>query len=322
MPSFVGTVSLPDQPGQGLESKLLVENGELALSCRVGELGRWGLDQITATRSSEDEFRLVIAGELVRVSVDRPEEFSSLVGADIAPQQDKAGRALTPLGNQAARAAPQTRRAGRQPLGLTRVGRLSLVVVVAGVILMLAAAMVLKLFDGGGRSLSPVPAIGSGEGATVGMAELTLVEFQDRWNEAAQAVESSLTISSFSVQEGETEDAFQYAFSEALFLQGSVSRSGGNVERVMVLGTAEEDPESEAGAAWGVLLAAVEPGLSAQERTNLLEELGLSSEVLDLATLGGSAVRGNSIFEVQASPAAGAILLKVTDSRAVVDGTG
>lgn len=312
MHSFVGTVSLPNHDAAGLESSLRIDQRELTLSCSLGELGRWGLDKVSGTRTSQAEFELMIDGELIYVKVDRPEEFSSVLGLGSTP---------VPKVEQGRR-GPRESRAER--FRSNSLGKLVLGLVAAGMILVVAVAKgeaALDLVARLARSLSPGQAASVDERTATGVGT-TLPEFKARWNDAAGALQSPLTIGSFSLQAGGSEDAFQYSLTDDLFVQGSVRGSDGNVQRVMVLSVGGDAADPEAVAAWRLLVATVQPSLTEEERMAVLAELGLSGNPTDLSSLGGASVRGNLIFEVEASPEAGAILLKVTDASPVPGSTG
>lgn len=118
---------------------------------------------------------------------------------------------------------------------------------------------------------------------TIGM---TPEQFKTTFNKAATEFESDLIINNITVTEGAAQNSFQYMFTENLGIIGTVNKKDGSVRDVMLMGTGDGTLESGADIliGMGILITATNPELSADERGNVLRELGIidSSDIMDL----------------------------------------
>lgn len=146
--------------------------------------------------------------------------------------------------------------------------------------------------------------------------EFTPNEFKDRFNKAANEFQSDLYINSLEVQKGSVQDTFTYKFTNYLSSVGAVNKQDGSLRSVTILGGSDGTPESGMNtiSSMGILIAAVNPELSADQRGTILKEIGLLKENVDILNLNGDTVRNGKKYFINSSEQIG-IMFGVQDAN-------
>lgn len=127
----------------------------------------------------------------------------------------------------------------------------------------------------------------------------SLEEFKDRFNAFAGKADF-YTIRKIHVEEGRISNLFSYCFNTYLCLSGSVDKQDHSVRSIIM--TARGDGTLSSGADMVVamcgIIAATNPGLPADERGQILKELGLFDEQTNIGSFSGSTVRNGVKYHI------------------------
>jgi hypothetical protein len=136
-------------------------------------------------------------------------------------------------------------------------------------------------------------------------------EFRTAWNSASAEADAGFVLPELTVESGEGQDYyFRHAFTEELAILGTVAGETGRTSAVTIAAT-PTDPISTAEMllAWGVLIGTLNPDLSAAERGEVLEDLGVREASVDLYDLDASTRRGGVRYAVSGSEGSGIVFV-------------
>lgn len=106
------------------------------------------------------------------------------------------------------------------------------------------------------------------------------------------------------VKEGEVQNTFQYMFNGHLGVIGTVNKSDGSVKEVTLLGSGDGSFKSGSNIILGMMaiIAAVDPGLKAENRIEILKDLGLlGGKDVDITNLSGKTERNGIKYFISSS---------------------
>lgn len=149
-----------------------------------------------------------------------------------------------------------------------------------------------------------------------GTLGFTPSEFKNRFNQAATEFKTELRISNLKVEPGSVQDTFQCQFTNSLGLVGSVNKADGSVRDIMIIGQGDGTAKSgmDIIMSMGILIAAANPELSANERGNILRDLGLLGDNVNLKNLDKKTVRNGRKYHINTSDVIG-IMFSVGDAN-------
>ena len=194
------------------------------------------------------------------------------------------------------------------------IGCLALIVIFAVIGLIMDSCSGDKSKESGKTTNTPPQQQTQQQSSIPGTLGMTPNEFTTRFNNSSTEFKADLRISSLKVETGSLQDVFQYSFTDRLAIMGSVNKADGTVRDVMIIGQGDETSKSALNIvmSMGILIAAVNPELSANERGNILKDLGLLGDNIDLKNLDKSTIRNGRKYHVSASDKIG-IMFSVGD---------
>ena len=133
---------------------------------------------------------------------------------------------------------------------------------------------------------------------------MTFDEFFARYNAAAKSVSDSYTIrNNFRAVSKPDQNEFQYAFTDQIAIIGAVDPLTNRVRSASIITRSTgANAKRQAAIAFTVLIAAVAPELSPEDRGNLIHELGINGENFPAQS---SIDRGNITYSVAMNKSAG-----------------
>lgn len=134
----------------------------------------------------------------------------------------------------------------------------------------------------------------------------SLDAFKDRFNAFAGKT-GFYTIRKIRVEKGRVSNLFSYCFNAYLCLSGSVDKQDHSVRSIIM--TARGDGTLSSGADMVVamcgIIASTNPALPADERGEILKELGLFDEQTNIGSFSGSTVRNGIKYHITTSELTG-----------------
>ncbi|MFD1955994.1 hypothetical protein ACFSL6_17905 [Paenibacillus thailandensis] len=145
------------------------------------------------------------------------------------------------------------------------------------------------------------------EEAIPGTIGMTPEEFKEAFNSAAKEFDASFNINKLTVEEGQVQNTFQVMFTDNLGLTGTVNKKDGSVRDVMIMGAGDGTVESGTDIilAIGTLIASTNPTLTADERGDVLGDLGLLDENMNINDLDKSTIRNGIKYHIMGSDVIG-----------------
>ena len=135
---------------------------------------------------------------------------------------------------------------------------------------------------------------------------LTLDQFVSNFNAAAQNISASYTIRNYRINASAMKKDMVYAFTDQIGVVASIDPVNDRVMSASIMSRVmTEHSKRQTVIAFNILAAATNPGLSPEQRAELLAELGLNSENFPAST---KAMRGNIEYTAQSDKRAGIAL--------------
>ena len=252
-------------------------SAELIVGVAAGPLGSWPLSSCRI-ESDGKRFLINVDGDLVWFEPEQPYDFArdalvygrspglasavktarmaaSLPSAEVEPMSDAAQRPE----NASLLEWFRTLSDGRKNL------------VLSGVVLLVAVVAVTMFSSGGRTPASLVTFITSTTAPPPAVDELTLEQVSMRWNETAAELRLEVFISDVP-----TGRRMQADLGSGIVLYATSDPSSNRVRTLMIgAGPGEGDQAEAVLAAWGTLIAMVNPGLDPEERRLVLDRLGV-----------------------------------------------
>lgn len=132
---------------------------------------------------------------------------------------------------------------------------------------------------------------------------ISIEEFKKRFNKAAEKLNTDFYISDVQIIKGSAKDTFQYTFTNNLALVGTLNKQNKQIDSITIIGTGDGTLKSGTDIllSMGVLIMAMNPELSANERGNILRELGLLGDNTDIWNLNKSTIRNGKKYFLMTS---------------------
>lgn len=135
---------------------------------------------------------------------------------------------------------------------------------------------------------------------------LTLDQFVSNFNAAAQNISASYTIRNYRINASAMKKDMVYAFTDQIGVVASIDPVNDRIMSAAIMSRVmTEHSKRQTVIAFNILAAATNPGLSPEQRAELLAELGLNSENFPAST---KAMRGNIEYTAQSDKRAGIAL--------------
>lgn len=133
-------------------------------------------------------------------------------------------------------------------------------------------------------------------------------EFENRWNASASDM-PKLKISKINVENGATQNTFQVTFNKSHGIIGTVNKQNGSIRDIMILAGGQDlaNPTLAANVilSWGLLIQATNPSLSANERGDILRDVGALGDDMNFKNADKSTTRGNIKYYLRSSDTLG-----------------
>ncbi|HEU4471870.1 MAG TPA: hypothetical protein VFR58_12335 [Flavisolibacter sp.] len=134
-------------------------------------------------------------------------------------------------------------------------------------------------------------------------------DFKTAFNTQAGASNINLEIGDVSTQEGEVNNTFNATINENLAIVGSVHKTNGTVQSIMMIGTGDGTAQSGANIilCMGAVIAAADPSIKPEGRMEILKELGLMGDA-DVMNLSTKTERNGIKYSINSNEVTGMIL--------------
>jgi hypothetical protein len=128
-------------------------------------------------------------------------------------------------------------------------------------------------------------------------------EFKTAFNKASDTVKSSLKIKNIKVDDGQVQNTFQVMLTDKIAITGTVNKKDGSVRDVLLLGQGDGTAKSGTDiiVMIGTIIMATNSELSADDRGNVLRDLGLFDKNLDLNKLDKTTIRNGIKYHITGS---------------------
>jgi hypothetical protein len=258
-------------PGDDQPLSVVVGLSDTHLSLHSGGalIGRWPLDACKVEVDGGD-FSVQIEGDRAGFVPDHPAAFAKDVLARWPPARlADAVRAVRQVAvEQEERTTPVVTPWWSRWAHLDPRRRVQLGSVAVGLILVLALAV---LAGGRQEAATPITVPTTTTTPTPGLFELGLDHAVEAWNDAARRLGVELFI-----QQLPQGPRFQVALTERITLYATSDRDRSLRTIMIAAAPAEDEAVQQVLAAWGVLLATTNPGLTPVQRRDVLSDLGVN----------------------------------------------
>ncbi|MNW28849.1 hypothetical protein D3C74_56880 [compost metagenome] len=118
-------------------------------------------------------------------------------------------------------------------------------------------------------------------------------KFRKEFNSSAKSMGATLKIADSKIQNGSVQDVFSAQLNDNIYLQGSINKSDGSLRDMTMIARGDGSEESAANMLFtmGLIISVTSPDLSADERGNILRDVGLMGKI-DFSNHNKSTERG------------------------------
>lgn len=277
---YAGMLAL-DGDEKPIPARVEFTSAELIVAVAAGTLGSWPLSTCRI-ESDGDRFLMNVDGDLVWFDPDQPADFAREAlfygrsnGLASAVKTARMAALATPISppevatveHEGENESPPVL-AWWKPLSD---GRKNLVLMGAG---LLGVVVVITLFSGGKTPPAPAANFITSTTAPPPVFELNLEQLSMRWNDIAADLRLDLFIAGVP-----TGRRMQVDLGTGIILYATSDPTSQRVRTLMIGAGPGQDEQAEAVlAAWGTMIALVNPELDPEERRDLLDRLGVDVE--------------------------------------------
>lgn len=123
---------------------------------------------------------------------------------------------------------------------------------------------------------------------------MTPDQFKNKFNQVSSDFGFDLRIGQMEIKDGQQQNSLKYFFNDRLGVIGGINKTDGSLRDVAILGQPSQSSTDNLRilACMGIVMAIVNPELTADQRGELMHDLGFKADA-DLTKLDNHAIRGN-----------------------------